>query len=117
MVRPPKVCPSIFDLLQQIESSDDDVSRRVTQAACVSDTSDSDHAADDEDGSETEESVRCDFLDSMATGTELRSVQSDESVTRANSDPGETDQPCILIRGSAKRTRHAQTRRGMRTIT
>jgi hypothetical protein len=32
----------------------------------------SDHAVDDEDGSDTEESVRCDFLDSMAA--ESRSV-------------------------------------------
>ena len=29
VVRPPKVRPNLFDLLQQIESSDDDVSRRV----------------------------------------------------------------------------------------
>ena len=85
MVRPPKVRPSIFDLLQQIESSDDDMSRRVVQAACDSDTTGSDHAVDDEDGSDTEESVRCNFLDSMAA--ESRSVQSDESVTSANSDP------------------------------
>ena len=28
MVRPPKVRPGIFDLLQEIDSSDDDVSRR-----------------------------------------------------------------------------------------
>ena len=56
--------PSIFDLPQQLESSDDDVSRRLAQAACDSNTSGSDHAV--EDGSGTEESVRCDFLDSMA---------------------------------------------------
>jgi hypothetical protein len=85
MVGPPKVRPSIFDLLQQIESSDDDMSRRVVQAACDSDTTGSDHAVDDADGSDTEESVRCNFLDSMAA--ESRSVQSDESVTSANSDP------------------------------
>ena len=39
MVRPPKVRPNLYDLLQQIESSDDDVSRGVAQAACDSDTS------------------------------------------------------------------------------
>ncbi len=80
MARPPKVRPSgIFDLLQQIESDDDDVPRRLTQAACDSDTSGSDHAVDDEDGSDTEAPVRCDFLESMAA--ELCSVQSDESDT------------------------------------
>jgi hypothetical protein len=30
---------NLYDLLQQIESSDDEVSRRVAQAACDSDTS------------------------------------------------------------------------------
>ena len=40
MVRPPKVRPNLYDLLQQIESSDDGVSRRVAQAACDSDTPD-----------------------------------------------------------------------------
>ena len=74
MVRPPKVRPNLYDLLQQIESSDDDVARRVAQAACDSDTSGSDHAIDDEEGSDSDESVRCEFLDSMAT--ESRSVQS-----------------------------------------
>ena len=90
MARPPKVRPSgIFDLLQQIESGDDDVPRRLTQAACDSDTSGSDHAVDIEDGSDTEESVRREFSDSMAA--ESHSVQSDESITCANSDPCEPD--------------------------
>ena len=89
MVRPPKVRPNLFDLLQQIESSDDDVSRRVAQAACDSDTSGSDHAVDDEDGSDSEVSMRCKFVDSMAA--ESRSVQSDEGATSADSDPCETD--------------------------
>jgi hypothetical protein len=57
------------------------MSRSVAQAACNSDTYASDHAAGDEDGSDTEESVRCDFLDSLAA--ESRSVHSDESVTKA----------------------------------
>ena len=48
-----------------IESSDDDVSQRVAQAACDSDTSGSDHAVDDEDGSDSEVSMRCEFVDSM----------------------------------------------------
>lgn len=89
VVRPPKVRPNLFDLLQQIESSDDDVSRRVAQAACDSDTSGSDHAVDDEDGSDSEVSMRCKFVDSMAA--ESRSVQSDEGATSADSDPCETD--------------------------
>jgi len=91
VVRPPKVRPNLFDLLQQIESSDDDVSRRVAQAACDSDTSGSDHAVDDEDGSDSdsEVSMRCKFIDSMAA--ESRSVQSDEGATSADSDPCETD--------------------------
>ena len=89
VVRPPKVRPNLFDLLQQIESSDDDVSRRVAQAACDSDTSGSDHAVDDEDGSDSEVSMRCEFVDSMAA--ESRSVQSDEGATSADSDPCETD--------------------------
>ena len=41
-------------------------SARVAQAACDLETSGSDHAVDDEDGSDTEGSVRCDFLESMA---------------------------------------------------
>ena len=48
------------------KSSDDDVSRRVAQAACDSDKSGSDHAVDDEDGSNSEVSMRCKFVDSMA---------------------------------------------------
>ena len=95
MVRPPnlnlKVRPNLCDLLQQIrvESSDDDVSQRVAQAACDSDTSGSDHAVDDEDGSESEMSMRCEFVDGMAA--ESRSVQSDEGATSADSHPCETD--------------------------
>ena len=89
VVRPPKVRPNLFVLLQQIESSDDDVSRRVAQAACDSDTSGSDHAVDDEDRSDSEVSMRCKFVDSMAA--ESRSVQSDEGATSADSDPCETD--------------------------
>jgi len=81
---------NLYDLLQQIESSDDDVSRRVAQAACDSDTSGSDHAVDDEDGSDSEVSMRCKLVDSMAA--ESRSVQSDEGATSADSDPCETDQ-------------------------
>ena len=65
MVRPPKVRPNLYDLLQQIESRDDDVSRRVAQAACDSDTSGSDHAANDDD-SDSEASMCCEFVDSMA---------------------------------------------------
>jgi hypothetical protein len=107
MVRPPKVCPSIFGLLQQIESSDDDVSRRVAQAACDSDTSDSDHAADNEDGSVTEESMRSDFLDSMAT--ELRSVQSDESVTSANSDGSRRNGSAVYLYSKLCETHPART--------
>ena len=49
-VRPPKARPNLYDLLRQIESSNDDVSQRVAQAACDSDTSGSDHAVDDESG-------------------------------------------------------------------
>ena len=88
-VRPPKARPNLYDLLRQIESSDDDVSQRVAQAACDSDTSGSDHAVDDEDGSDSEVSMRCKFVDSMAA--ESRSVQSDEGATSADSDPCETD--------------------------
>ena len=47
------------------------------------------HAVDNEDGSDTEESVRYDFLDIMAA--ESRSVHSDESDSSANSDPCETE--------------------------
>ena len=72
-----------------IESSDDDVSRRVAQAACDSDTSGSDHAVDDEDDSDSEVSMRCEFVDCMAA--ESRSVQSDEGATSADSDPCATD--------------------------
>jgi hypothetical protein len=88
-VRPPKARPNLYDLLRQIESSDDDVSQKVAQAACDSDTSGSEHAVDDEDGSDSEVSMRCEFLDSMAT--ESRSVQSDEGATSADSDAGATD--------------------------
>ena len=77
------------DLLRQIESSNDDVSQRVAQAACDSDTSGSDHAVDDEDGSDSEVSMRCKFVDSMAA--ESRSVQSDEGATSADSDACATD--------------------------
>ena len=83
-VRPPKARPNLYDLLRQIESSNDDVSQRVAQAACDSDTSGSDHAVDDEDGSDSEVSMRCKFVDSMAA--ESRSVQSDEGATSADSD-------------------------------
>ena len=72
-----------------IESSDDDVSRRVAQAACDSDTSGSEHAVDDGDDSDSEVSMRCEFADSMAA--ESRSVQSDDGATSADSDPCETD--------------------------
>jgi hypothetical protein len=65
------------------------VSRRVAQAACDSDTSGSDHAVDEEDGSDSEVSMRCEFVDSMAA--ESRSVQSDKGATSADSDPCETD--------------------------
>jgi hypothetical protein len=88
-VRPTKARPNLYDLLRQIESSDDDVSQRVAQAACDSDTSGSDHAVDDEDGSDSEVSMRCEFVDSMAA--ESRSVQSDESATSADSDACATD--------------------------
>ena len=55
-MRAPKVDSSgIFDLLQQIESSDDDVSRRVAQGD--SDTLGPEHAVDNEDGADTEKSV------------------------------------------------------------
>jgi hypothetical protein len=89
MVRPPKVRPDLYDLLQQIESSDDDVSRRVAQAACDSDTSGSDHAVDEEDDSDSEVSMRCEFVDGMAA--ESRSLQLDEGATSADSDPCKTD--------------------------
>ena len=46
------------------------------QAACDPDTSGSDHAVDDEDDFDSEVSMRCEFVDSMAA--ESRSVQSDE---------------------------------------
>ncbi len=79
-----------------IESSDDDVSRRVAEAAAAAlairtrvHTSGSDHAVDDEDGSDSEVSMRCEFVDSMAA--ESRSVQSDDGATSADSDPCETD--------------------------
>ena len=88
-VRPPKARPNLYDLLRQIESSDDDVSQRVAQAACDSDTSGSDHAVDDEDGSDSEVSMRCEFVDSMAV--ESRSVQSDEGATSSDSDACATD--------------------------
>ena len=88
-VRPTKARPNLYDLLRQIESSDDDVSQRVAQAACDSDTSGSDHAVDDEDGSDSEVSMRCEFVDSMAA--ESRSVQSDEGATSADSDACATD--------------------------
>ena len=44
---------------------------------------------DDEDGSDSEVSMLCDFVDSMAA--ESRSVQSDEGAASADSDPCETD--------------------------
>ena len=88
-VRPTKARPNLYDLLRQIDSSDDDVSQRVAQAACDSDTSGSDHAVDDEDGSDSEVSMRCEFVDSMAA--ESRSVQSDEGATSADSDACATD--------------------------
>jgi hypothetical protein len=88
-VRPTKARPNLYDLLRQIESSDDDVSQRVAQAACDSDTSGSDHAVDDEDGSDSEASMRCEFVDSMAV--ESGSVQSDEGDTSADSDAGATE--------------------------
>jgi hypothetical protein len=88
-VRPTKARPNLYDLLRQIESSDDDVSQRVAQAACDSDTSGSDHAVDDEDGSDSEVSMRCEFVDSMAA--ESRSVQSGEGATSSDSDAGATD--------------------------
>ncbi len=46
--------------------------------------SESDHAVDDEDGSDSEVSMRCEFVDSMAA--ESRSEQSDEGATSADSD-------------------------------
>ena len=60
--------PNLCDLLQQIATNHggDDVSRRVAQAACGSDTSGSDH--DDEDDSDSEVSLRCEFVDNMAAG-------------------------------------------------
>ncbi len=88
-VRPPKARPNHYDLLRQIESSDDDVSQRVAQAACDSDTSGSDHAVDDDDGSDSEVSMRCEFVDS--TAAESRSVQSDEGATSADLDACATD--------------------------
>jgi hypothetical protein len=88
-VRPTKARPNLYDLLRQIENSDDDVSRRVAQAACDSDTSGTDHAVDDEDGSDSEVSMRCEFVDSMAA--ESRSVQSDEGATSSDSDACATD--------------------------
>ena len=85
-----KARPNLYDLLRQIESSDDDVSQRVAQAACDSDTSGSDHAVDDEDDFDSEVSMRCEFvLDSMAA--ESRSVQSDEGATSSDSDACATD--------------------------
>ena len=54
-------------------------------AACDSDTSGSDHAVDDEDGSDSEVSMRCEFVDSMAA--ETRSLHSDGGATSADSDP------------------------------
>ncbi len=62
-----------------IESSDDDVSRRVVQAACDSDTSGSDHAVDDEADSDSDVSMCCKFVDSMAA--ESRRWHSDEGAT------------------------------------
>jgi hypothetical protein len=59
------------------------------QAACDPDTSGSDHAVDDEDDFDSEVSMRCEFVDSMAA--ESRSVPSDEGATSADSDPCETD--------------------------
>jgi hypothetical protein len=88
-VRPTKARPNLYDLLRQIESSDDDVSQRIAQDACDSDTSGSDHAVDDEDGSDSEVSMRCEFVDSMAV--ESRSVQSDEGATSSDSDACATD--------------------------
>jgi hypothetical protein len=89
MVRPSKIRPNLYELLQKIESSDDVVSRRVAQAACDSDTSGSDHAVDDEDDSDSEVSMRCEVVDGMAA--ESRSLQSDEGATSADLDPCETD--------------------------
>ena len=54
----------------------------------------SDHAVDNEDGTDTEESMRRNFLDSMAA--ESHSLQSDESIISANSDPCERVS-CVLI--------------------
>jgi hypothetical protein len=82
-VRPPKARPNVYDLLRQIENSDDDVSpsRRVAQAACDSDTSGTDHAVDDEDGSDSEVSMRCEFVDSMAV--ESRSARHSTGLSTA----------------------------------
>ncbi len=68
------------------------------QAACDSDTSGSDHAAtvDDEGGSDSEVSMRCKFVASMAA--ESRSVQSDEGATSADSDPGASKRKVRLAR-------------------
>ena len=62
--------PNLCDLLQQIATNHggDDVSRRVAQAACGSDTSGADHSVDDEDDSDSVVSLRCGFVDSMAAG-------------------------------------------------
>ncbi len=86
-----------------IESSDDDVSRRVAQAACDSDTSGSDHAVDDKDGSDSEDTMRREFVDSMAA--ESRSLQSDEGYQRGLGSLRNGLAVCSLCEASANHTR------------
>ena len=86
-----------------IESSDDDVSRRVAQAACDSDTSGSDLAVDDEDDSDSEVSMRCEFVDGMTA--ESSSVQSDEGYQRGLGSLRNGLAVCSLFEASANHTR------------
>ncbi len=85
-----------------IESSDDDVSRRVAQAACDSDTSGSDHAVDDKDGSDSEDTMRREFVGSMAA--ESRSLQSDEGYQRGLGSLRNGLAACSLFEASANHT-------------
>ncbi len=69
---PPKASPSLYDLLPQIESSDDDVSQRVAQAGRLRfGHVGVDHAVDDEKGSDSEVSMRCEFVYSMAAADSI----------------------------------------------
>jgi hypothetical protein len=89
MVRPQKVRPGTLDLLQQIQSSDDNVSRRVAQAACGHLGVRPCRRRRGRLGLGGVDALRICTVDSMAA--ESHSVGSDEGAISVDSDPCETD--------------------------